>query len=117
MIGAAREIYVANTPIDLRLSFDRLAAIVREQFGDEPRSDAIFLFHNRQRTHVKILTRDPSGLWIHYKRLSRGTFRIPLAVPPGAARVRIERRELEVLLDGIDTVALRNARRALDLSR
>jgi len=53
MIGAAREVYVASVPIDLRLSFDRLAAIVREQLGDEPRGDALFIFHNRQRTHVR----------------------------------------------------------------
>jgi transposase len=117
MIGTAREVYVASVPIDLRLSFDRLAAIVRGQFGDEPRDDALFIFFNRQRTHVKILARDASGLWIHDKRLSRGTFRVPLAIPPGAARVRIERRELDVMLDGIDTATLRRARRALGIPR
>ena len=103
MIGAAREVYVASVPIDLRRSFDRLAAIVREQFGDEPRGDALFIFHNRQRTHVKILARDASGLWIHYKRLSRGTFRVSLAVPPGAARVR-KRAQQPNPHDGVSSV-------------
>ncbi len=117
MIPTPCEVYMAMAPIDLRQSFDRLAAIVREQFGDEARSDAVFIFHNRLRTHVKILARDATGLWIHYKRLSRGTFRIPLPVPPGARCVRIDRRELEFLLEGIDAAKLRAAHRAVGLPR
>ena len=108
----ASEIYIASSPIDLRQSFDRLTAIVREQLGGDPRGAAIFVFHNRRRTHVKLLASDASGYWIHYKRLDRGTYRIPMAVPPGATRVRIERRELMLLLEGLDHDLLRAARRS-----
>lgn len=113
MIVVPGEVYIATAPIDLRQSFDRLCAIVREQFGIEPRTDAIFVFHNRHRTHVKILARDETGWWILYKRLDRGTFRIPLPVPPHAKQVRIDRRELLLLLEGIDRVKLRAARASL----
>lgn len=107
------EIYMASTPIDLRQSFDRLTAIVREQLGADPRGEALFVFHNRRRTHIKILARDASGYWILYKRLDRGTFRIPLPVPPTANRVRVERRELILLLEGIDKTKLREARQSM----
>jgi len=110
---SACEIYIATSPIDLRQSFDRLTSIVREQLGADPRSEALFVFHNRLRTHIKILARDTSGYWILYKRLDRGCFRIPLPVPPTANRVRIERRELVLLLDGIDRAKLREARRSV----
>jgi transposase len=117
MIVVPGEVYIATAPIDLRQSFDRPGAIVREQFGMEPHADTMFVFHNRHRTHVKILARDESGWWILYKRLDRGAFRIPLAVPPDATRVRVERRELLLLLEGIDRVKLRAARVAIRSSR
>jgi transposase len=117
MIATTGEIFVATSPIDLRLSFDRLAAIVRDALGGDSTGDAIFVFHNRHRTHVKILARDATGSWIHYKRLDRGAFRIPTAIPPGATRVRVERRELALLLEGIDHAKLRAARRAVRSGR
>lgn len=113
MIPTSTEVFVATMPIDLRLSFDRLSAIVRDTLGGDPSSNAIFVFHNRQRTHLKILARDSSGTWIHYKRLDRGTYRIPMAIPPGATRVRIDRRELTLILEGVDQSVLRAARRSL----
>lgn len=113
MIAHHTEVYVATTPVNLHLSFDRLVALVREQLRREPSESAVFVFHNRPRTHVKILACDPSGYWIHYKRLHRGTYRIPMAIPPGATRVSITHRELSLLLEGVDAAKLRAARRAV----
>jgi len=95
-------VYVASTRIDLRLSFDRLAGIVREVLGHEPRAAAAFVFHNRARTHAKILWHDGRGYCLLSKRLGRGTYRIPLAVPPGAKDVPVTPRELALLFEGID---------------
>jgi len=104
-------IYVAMTPVNLHLSFDRLAGIVRSELGGDPRSEAAFVFHNRRATHVKILWFDGSGYCILYKRLDRSVYRIPLAIPAGATSVSVSRRELELLLHGIDRRVLRAARR------
>jgi transposase len=117
MIVVPAEVHIATAPIDLRQSFDRLCAIVREQLGMEPRAEAVFVFHNRNRTHLKILARDETGWWILYKRLDRGAFRIPLPIPADAKRVRIDRRELLLLLEGIDRVKLREARTSVRSSR
>jgi transposase len=113
LIASHTEVYVAIAPVNLHLSFDRLVAIVREQLGSEPSESAVYVFHNRPRTHVKILACDASGYWIHFKRLHRGTLRIPMAIPPGATRVTITHRELSLLLEGIDAAKLRAARRAV----
>jgi transposase len=48
---------------------------------------------------------DGTGLCIFYKRLDRGTFRLPEAPAPGASSVAIDERALEDLLDGIDVEA------------
>jgi transposase len=113
MIDLPACVYIATEPVNLHLSFDRLAGIVREQLGGDPRGEAIFVFHNRRRTHVKILWHDGRGYWILYKRLDRGTYRIPLAIPPDASSVEITRRELGILLRGVDQRVLRAARRRM----
>jgi transposase len=112
MIPLPKTILLATTPVNLHLSFDRLAAIVREQLGGDPRADTAVVFHNRRRTHVKILWHDGTGYCVHYKRLDRGTYRIPTVIPPGATRVVVRREELAILLTGLDRARLRRARAA-----
>lgn len=113
MISLPTAIYVATAPVNLHLSFDRLAGIVREQLGGDPRGEALFLFPNRRGTHVKCLWHDGTGYCQFYKRLDRGRFRIPVAIPAGAAHVVVSRRELDLLLQGLDQAKLRAARRAV----
>jgi transposase len=105
-------IFVATAPVDLHWSFDRLVGLVREQLGGDPRAETLFVFHNRRRTHVKLLWHDGSGYCVLYKRLDRGTYRIPLAIPADAVRVSVSERELRILLEGIDRETLQSARRA-----
>lgn len=110
MIRLPDAVYVATAPVDLRLSFDRLAGIVREVLGGDPRGEAVFVFHNRARTHLKLLWHDGRGYCLIYRRLDRGTFRIPVAIPAGAPQVVVSRRELSMLFEGIDAELLRRAR-------
>jgi transposase len=113
MIRWPGSVFVATEPIDLRLSFDRLAGLVRDRLQAEPHDDAMFVFHNRARTHLKILWHGGRGYCQLYMRLDRGTYRIPLAVPADATRVRVTERELALLLEGIDEALIRQARREL----
>ena len=108
-------IYVATEPVNMRLSFDRLAGLVRERFGQEPRMDAVFAFLNKRLTHVKLLWHDGTGYRILFKRLdrNRGRFRIPQSMPDKARHVRVSARELRVLLEGVDMKLIRAARRSI----
>ncbi len=101
MIPHGVDIFLALKPIDLRWSFDRLAGVAREQLGREARSGALFVYYNRRRTSLKILFFDGTGLCQFYKRLDRGTFRIPDAISEGEMSVSLSERELDDLLDGI----------------
>jgi transposase len=110
LIALPARILVATSPVNLHLSFDRLTAIVRAELGADPRADTAVVFHNRRRTHVKVLWHDGRGYCVLYKRLDRGTYRIPEAIPAGAKQVMVRREELIVLLRGLDHAAVRRAR-------
>ena len=102
MIPHGVEVFVGLDPIDLRWGFDRLSGLVTERLGREARSGALFLFFGKRRDALKVLFFDGTGLCLFYKRLDRGTFRLPRASETGALVVQLEERALDDLLDGID---------------
>jgi len=110
MIPSGVEIFVALEPIDMRLSFDRLAGLALEQTGYDARSGALFLFFGRRRDALKILFFDGTGLAIFYKRLDRGTFRVPDSPNKTTKHIEIDDATLEALLDGIDVKAAESER-------
>jgi len=101
-------IYVAAEPVDLRRGFDGLAGATRQFLRHDPLSGFMFVFINRRKNRMKILLWEPSGYWVFYKRLERGTFRLPLSPRPGERHVVLESTDLALMIEGID---LRNARR------
>lgn len=104
MIPHGVEIFVGLDPIDLRWSFDRLAGVVTERIGREARCGALFVFFGKRRDAIKVLFCDGTGMCVFYKRLDRGTFRLPEAAD-GTRSVAIDERVLDDLLDGIDVEA------------
>jgi len=102
MIPSGVEIYVALEPIDMRLSFDRLSGLAKEQIGYDARSGALFVFFGRRRDALKVLFFDGTGMCIFYKRLDRGRFQIPEIAHADARHVEVDDATLEALLDGID---------------
>lgn len=101
MIPHGVEVFVGLDPIDLRWGFERLSGVVAEKLGRSARSGALFVFFGKRRSALKVLFWDGSGLCLFYKRLDRGTFRIPTG-PEGTTSLLVEERVLDDLLDGID---------------
>ena len=110
MIPRGVEIFVGVEPIDLRWSFDRLSGIASDRIGREARSGALFVFFGKRREAIKVLFFDGSGLCMFYKRLDRGTFRLP-DVDGEATSIAIEESALDDLLDGIDIEVTTPSRR------
>lgn len=98
-------IFVCCQATDLRCSFDRLAGLAQQVFGQDPLSGHLFVFFNRSADRVKILFWDRSGLCLFYKRLERGTFRRPEASGELAAA------DLTLILEGIDLAGARRRKR------
>lgn len=115
-LSPAVRVFVAPEPIDLHLSFDRLAGLVRHRLREDPLSGHLFVFFNKTRTRTKVFAFDRNGYAIYYRRLERGTFQLP-AVPDGATRVEVDAATLAMILEGIDLRAPRRLRFALDVEK
>lgn len=67
-------ILVAVEPVDFRKGIDGLARICRQTIQSDPFSGCVFVFRNRKKTAIKIITYDGQGFWLCQKRLSKGDF-------------------------------------------
>ena len=76
-LTTATRVFVAPGATDMRKGFDGLFGLVRDALGEDPLSGHLFLFANRDRTRVKVLVFDGSGLWVCSKRLEKGRFAWP----------------------------------------
>lgn len=101
-------VLVCREPVDMRLSFDGLEAAVRERLQQNPLSGALFVFWNRRRDRLKILSFDGSGLWIWYKRLEGGRFELPGQLGDSP---EISTADLLMVLEGIEFASARRRRR------
>lgn len=102
-LGPATRIYLGLDPIDMRKGFNGLYGLVRDRLGQDPTSGHLFLFANKQRTRVKVLVWDGSGLWVCAKRLEKGRFRWPATTDQQESHcVTMRAEELAMLLNGLD---------------
>lgn len=93
--GNAR-LFVCQSPVSMRKSFEGLSALVEQLFPDELLTGAFFIFLNRRKDHMKVLFWDSDGLVIWFKRLEKGSF----AWKWGSEN-RIDRRAFLMLLEGV----------------
>lgn len=101
-LSGSLRVFLALEPCDMRKSFDGLHALVVTRFGDDPRGGAVFVFINRSRNLIKLLHWDGTGLWVHAKKLQRGTFRWPRPAASSNGKISLEPAALAMLTDGID---------------
>lgn len=97
MLPVRAKIFVANTHVDFRKTYDGLCGVVREELLEDPQSPALFVFRNRRGDQVRILWWDRNGFALWMKRLERGTFRFPVY---GGKKGTLSPTELATLLEG-----------------
>ena len=98
---AAVKIYAALDPVDMRKHFDGLWAAAREKLGEDPKAGALFCFTNRDRTRLKILYWDGTGVWVLAKRLEQGRFSWP-AASETKPKLSLAPEALALLIGGVD---------------
>lgn len=103
-------VYVWREPIDIRSSFDRLAALVRENIKEDPLNGHLYVFLNRRLNALKVLLWDRSGYCIYYKRLEQGVFRLR-STSDGSLRAELSTREFFLFLEGLELKELKQRKR------
>ena len=80
----------------MNCSFEGLSNIVEQKFPGQLLTGAYFVFLNKPRDKIKIITWDRDGLLIFYKRLEKGRFPID-----ENCRTELTRRQFQMLFEGI----------------
>ena len=78
----------------MRKSFDGLCGLVGSGLKRNATSGEVFIFLNRQRTHIKLLHWEYGGFVLYYKRLEQGTFAAP-------SQERLGWADLVLMIEGI----------------
>ena len=112
-LSPSMRIFVSTRPVDMRRSFDGLLQLAQTVIRQDPYSGHLFLFRSRRGNLIKALWWDLDGWAIFAKRLETGTFRFPDVrfVDGEYQPVEIERADLILLLEGIDTGQVKRAKR------
>jgi len=108
--GLRVRVYLCTSTTDMRKGFDTLAVLVRDGLGYDPLSGHLFLFVGRRRDRLKILYWDRDGYALWYKRLEKGTFRMP-AAKADTTSIELKASELAMLLEGIDLRSIKRRKR------
>ena len=61
-LPAAVRAFLCTRPTDMRKSFDALSGLVQECFGQDLLAGHLFLFLNRRRDRIKILSWERDGM-------------------------------------------------------
>lgn len=118
-LSPSLRIFVCTKPVDMRLSFDGLFALVDVLIRQDPYSGHLFLFRSRRGNFIKALWWDLDGWAIFAKRLEVGTFRFPDVrfVNGKYEPIELERADLMMLLEGIDADSVKKSKRYKRRSR
>lgn len=102
--------YWYNGAADMRKSFDALCGLVNQHCPTNVLQGGVYIFVNKKRNQIKLLTWEGDGLAIYYKRLEKGVYELPsIAANSGAAT--IDSVQLQLILQGIVLKSVRKKKR------
>jgi len=95
---------------DMRKSFIGLSGLVINEMSGAIRGGDGFVFFNKRRNMVKILVWDRNGFAIYYKKLSQGTFELPLW-QEGSKSLELSSTKLLLILEGVQLESVKYRKR------
>jgi transposase len=109
-LSTAVKLWYCPTPVDMRLGFDGLFALVRGRLHADPLSGHLFIFRNRHADRLKVLYWGGHGLCLWCQRLEAGRYHFPPADDPTAS-IELSAGQFQMILDGIDLSRVRRFKR------
>jgi len=107
-------IYLRPGMMDMRKQINCLAAQASRHGQGNPFDGSLYLYCGRRGTMIKALYWDQNGFCLWTKRIEKSRFPWPKADDEAASPVVLERRDLDLILQGID---IRKRFRALKFSQ
>lgn len=107
-LPASIRVFLCLVPVDMRRSFDGLAAAAEQVVRQDPLSGHLFVFRGRRGDRVKVLWWERDGYALFYKRLETGVFRFPA---DAAEATEITVSDLGLILEGIDLRSVKRQKR------
>jgi len=92
--------YWYNGIADMRKGFDALSGIVQQHMHSNILQGGVYIFINKRRNQIKLLTWEGDGLAIYYKRLEKGVYELP-SITPESKCASIDAIKLQLILQGI----------------
>lgn len=72
-------------------------------------SGDVFVFINKRRTHIKLLTFEGDGFGLYYKRLEKGTYELPSENSDGI--IKVSAQQLMLMWQGISLKRIKHRKR------
>jgi transposase len=99
-LNSSTAYYWYNGPADMRKGFDALCGMVQQHFKADILKGGVYIFVNRKRTQIKLITWEGDGLAIYYKRLEKGVYELPM-INAEEGYACIDVMQLQLILQGI----------------
>lgn len=109
-LSPAVKIWYAPQPVDFRLGFDGLYALVVARLQAEPKSGHLFIFRNKTADRVKVLYWGGHGLCLWCQRLEAGRYHFP-PTQGDPAKLELSATQFQMILDGIDLSSVHRFKR------
>jgi transposase len=109
-LSPAVKLWFCPQPVDMRLGFDGLFALVRARLHADPLSGHLFIFRNRTADRLKVLYWGGHGLCLWCQRLEAGRYHFP-APATDATALELSAGQFQMILDGIDLSRVRRFKR------
>jgi transposase len=109
-LSPAVKLWYCPTPVDMRLGFDGLHALVSHRLQGDPFSGHLFIFRNKNADRLKVLYWGGHGLCLWCQRLEAGRYHFPEATPDKPS-LELTAGQFQMILDGIDLSRVRHFKR------
>jgi transposase len=109
-LSPAVKLWYCPQPVDMRLGFDGLFALVRNRLNADPLSGHLFIFRNRTADRIKVLYWGGHGLCLWCQRLEAGRYHFPDS-PQLATGIELTSGQFQMILDGIDLSRVKRFKR------
>lgn len=107
-LSESAPVYVHREAVDFRCGVNGLVAVIEQGMKLDAFAAACFVFSNRPRNRVRVVTWERNGFWVCSKRLERERFIWPRSAD---TVVELTLLQLQWLLSGVDVASLRGHQR------